>query len=107
MTVEFSDHPPVERLTAVDPDLGLGALRPFSDLKATGLLWLINTAVFHPRGYAIGLHFTDRELGEVDGWVLFGDGSEPWVMGETPVDERPDGYRTIDELFTLTKELLK
>ncbi len=24
-----------------------------SDLRATGLLWLINTSVFHPRGLAM------------------------------------------------------
>lgn len=30
-------------------------LRPWSDLRDSGLLWLINTTVLHPRGYAMGI----------------------------------------------------
>lgn len=50
--------------------------RPLSEFRETGLLWLINRQVFHPRGFAIGLNF--NEVGDVDGWVLYGDGIEPW-----------------------------
>lgn len=50
--------------------------RPFAELRSSGLLWLINAAVFHPRGFALSLH---RELdGSFSGWSLLGDGSEPW-----------------------------
>jgi len=87
--------------TVQPPDPG----RPFSELRDTGLLWLINRVVFHPRGYALALHYDD--LGEEPtGWGLMGDGTEPWSMGDMPEDERPPGYRTEDDLFALTKELL-
>jgi hypothetical protein len=42
------------------------------DLRADGLLWLINRTVFHPRGYALGY---DEEDGSF--WLL-GNGTEPW-----------------------------
>ncbi len=49
--------------------------RPFDDMRATGLLWLINRVVFHPRGFALAFHVAD---GEVTGWSLLGDGAEVW-----------------------------
>ncbi len=57
--------------------------RPFEDLSTTGLLWLINRMVFHPRGYALALTVTDG--GKATGWSLMGDGSEPWEYGEIEV----------------------
>jgi hypothetical protein len=57
--------------------------RPWEDLKSSGLLWLINRVVFHPRGYALGLH---REGGEIVGWSLMGDGTEVWQFNG-PEDE--------------------
>jgi hypothetical protein len=42
------------------------------DLREDGLLWLINRTVFHPRGFALGI---DIESG---GFVLYGNGDEPW-----------------------------
>lgn len=52
--------------------------RPFSELRDTGLLWLINTSVFHPRGFALAMHFDDQ--GAATGWSLLGDGTEPWTF---------------------------
>ncbi|MDX3629035.1 hypothetical protein PV728_01660 [Streptomyces europaeiscabiei] len=57
--------------------------RPISELRASGLLWLINRTVFHPRGIALALVY--GEAGEVTGWQLIGDGSEP--MWFSPDDE--------------------
>lgn len=54
--------------------------RAFEELRTHGLLWLINTTVFHPRGYALALQLQD---GVATGWRLLGDGSEPWTFGET------------------------
>jgi hypothetical protein len=49
--------------------------RPFEELSSSGLLWLINRVVFHPRGYALALV---QRGGETVGWDLQGDGSEVW-----------------------------
>jgi hypothetical protein len=49
--------------------------RPFQDLSDSGLLWLINATVFHPRGYTLALVVVD---GQPQGWDLLGDGTEPW-----------------------------
>jgi YD repeat-containing protein len=63
------------------------ALRSFEDLRASGLLWLINASVFHPRGYALAFRYTDD--GRLAGWHLLGDGTEPWVFEDGPdIDER-------------------
>lgn len=53
-----------------------GDPRPFEDLSESGLLWLINRSVFHPRGFALGLVKNDD--GRAVGWTLAGDGCEPW-----------------------------
>ena len=62
---------------------------PFSALRSEGLLWLINRVVFHPRGFALGLDWPKEAYkedgtveGEPTGWVLLGDGSEVWTMGD-------------------------
>lgn len=57
--------------------------QPFESLRELGLLWLINTTVFHPRGYALVLHLDD-ETGQATGWSLAGDGSEPWMFADDP-----------------------
>jgi hypothetical protein len=59
--------------------------RPFSALSDSGLLWLINAAVFHPRGFALALH---RRDGEFVGWSLIGDGTEPWQFAGGDLDEK-------------------
>ncbi len=59
--------------------------RPFAELFDTGLMWLINTQVLHPRGYAMQIHLeydtaNDGPLHAV-GWSIIGDGIEPWQIG--------------------------
>lgn len=65
--------PDLAQVVQVGPDPG----RPMSELADSGLLWLINAAVFHPRGYALTLA-ADLATGEVVGWALAGDGRAPW-----------------------------
>lgn len=86
--------PPLRLPTGLDPG------RPFVDLRDTGLLWLINRVVFHPRGYALNLHLSDPDANGVKtatGWSLGGDGSDVWVMGPG-IDE--------DEKLAQVRELL-
>jgi len=60
--------------------------RPISELRDSGLLWLVNASVFHPRGLAMALHVDSQ--GEVTGWSLLGDGNEPWRFDDADADER-------------------
>jgi hypothetical protein len=71
--------------------------RPFADLRPTGLLWLINTTVFHPRGFALALHLDDQ--GTATGWSLQGDGTEPWEFQLTDADA--------DRLFGAVQSLFR
>lgn len=58
------------------PEPAPDGVRPFLDLRVSGLLWLINAAVFHPRGFALAVHVD--AAGKAVGWKLQGDGSQPW-----------------------------
>lgn len=79
-------------------------MRPFEDLQSTGLLWLINVSVFHPRGYAIAIHFND--MGNAEGWSLIGDGSEAWYMVEPSDEQKALGARSLDDLMLSAKAML-
>lgn len=65
------------------PRVPVGQGRSFDQLLSEGVLWAINVHVFHPRGFALALHFDD-ENGEATGWSIMGDGTEPWVMQDGP-----------------------
>lgn len=69
--------------------------RPLIELRDSGLLWLINRTVFHPRGYALALITSG---GQAAGWDLVGDGSEPWRFAD-------DGHER--ELFERAEATLK
>lgn len=63
--------------------------KDFKELSDTGLLWLINRVVFHPRGYKLALMMND-EMTEVEGWTLQGDGSEVCAFDSETDDEEFD-----------------
>jgi hypothetical protein len=71
--------------------------RPFEELRSTGLLWLINRVVFHPRGYALALHRVD---GQITGWSLLGDGCEVWRFDNNEDKE----FAAVEELFRATTD---
>lgn len=56
--------------------------RPLAALRDSGLLWLINATTFHPRGYALALHYGHDQGDEVIGWSLVGDGTEPFMFDD-------------------------
>ncbi len=58
--------------------------KPWADLRSSGLLWLINAAVFHPRGFALAVI---EEGGQPTGWRLLGDGREPWSFASSDSGE--------------------
>ena len=51
------------------------------ELRSSGLLWLINRVVFHPRGFALAVHLEPD--GRVTGWTLEGSGRGPWRFSES------------------------
>lgn len=63
------------------------------DIRESGLLWLINTSVLHPRGFALGW--------SGDGHFLLGDGSEPWRF-ELPDEVADDLFRKAQATLTPT-----
>lgn len=69
-------------------------IRPFEDLRTTGLLWLLNKAALHPRGYALAFNYDDG--GDLVGWSLLGDGTEPWQF-DSDTDDRC--FSDVEELL--------
>lgn len=54
-----------------------GELQPLSELSTSGLLWLINRVVFHPRGLALALN--QGEGDDITGWLLLAaEAGEPF-----------------------------
>lgn len=74
------------------PARSVDATRPVADLSSSGVLWLINRVVFHPRGFALAI---DPDNGT---WGIIGDGSEPWRYDAESVDE--------DALFAAVQQTL-
>ncbi len=70
---------------------------PFEHLKESGLVWLINRAVFHPRGFSFAVHM-DRE-GKCMGWSVDGDGTEPWSYDRTLAKAEEERFRAVEAFF--------
>lgn len=60
-------------------------LRDFGELSDTGMLWLINRVVFHPRGFALAIQREDD--GSASGWTMQGMGDEVWTFTTDDDDE--------------------
>ncbi len=75
------------------------------DLHDDGLLWLINKACFHARGFALG------HTPGTDEFVLLGDGTEPWRYAAPienegkahPIDE-DEKFRAIEAIFERARQ---
>ena len=50
------------------------------DLRADGVLWMINRCVFHPRGFALAID-------DAGALTLMGNGSEPWQYGDKELED--------------------
>lgn len=72
--------------------------RPLGELTSSGLLWLINTTVFHPRGYAMQLHLDAH--GDATGWSLIGDGKEPFMFAQGEDRQIDDAFRRATETLS-------
>ena len=67
------------------------------DIQKTGLLWLINRVVFHPRGFALGYDSETREF------TLLGDGQESWHF-ELPEGEEDDLMHRANETLRVRSD---
>lgn len=85
-------HPDQDK-PAVDAEPS-NAGRPFAELTDSGLLWLINATVFHPRGLALSLH-QDGPDGPVIGWSVAGTGDRPTYVSR----DQADRWFTTADLF--------
>lgn len=64
----------------------------WEELRDNGLLWLFNTSVLHPRGFALSLV---QLGGNIVGWRLLGDGTEPWTF----LDECDEQFQAVERLL--------
>lgn len=65
------------------------------DVHDDGVLWCVNKAIFHPRGFALA------HTPGTDEWFILGDGSEPWHYGPGIDDEC---FAAVERLFARAKE---
>lgn len=72
---------------------------PFIELSHTGVLWLINKVVFHPRGFALGIVKNEDDV--ITGWSMSGDGSEPWHFSEATDDEC---FKKVEEFLNIFRK---
>lgn len=95
-------------VVALEDDMpGLGYRLAFERFRDSGLLWLLNASVLHPRGFALGFTYpagadiAQIKLGQVEpsGWTIYGDGTDAWRFDEHTSD---DGFRN----WTVFHELL-
>lgn len=91
----LSPVPSVVPAVAGDED----GLRPLSELRSSGLLWLINRVCLHPRGFALALGID--AAGEVIGWRLVGRGDEPWTYA--PEIDEDVAFKAVEALLADTR----
>mgnify|MGYP006921322236 CR=1 FL=1 len=72
-------------------DADTDVLHDFEEMRPLGILYLINKAVFHPRGFALSLSYSDD--GELLGWQMLGDGTEAWRMS---ADQENDLFPAVE-----------
>lgn len=75
-----------ERQSTLPERVERGSAYEMKHFVNEGLLWLVNSTTFWPRGYSLGFAVEDSETvpnsdaeGEVYGFNIYGDGSEPWL----------------------------
>lgn len=65
------------------PEKHMIQVRTFDELRSSGILWLINRVVFHPRGFAVAL-VLDKD--KAVGWGLFSTANPPFVYSNEDDD---------------------
>lgn len=74
----------------------------FAQMMPTGILWLINRTVFHPRGLALGLTVSTEGEPHAEGWEIVAspDGT-PYRYDDEETEARK--HRAVEELLDLAR----
>lgn len=93
--------PTVKSLT---PDDVQQTVRPLSEWPDKGLLWLINSTVFWPRGFSLGLSIPKDDSIEpyLAGYEIMGDGSKTWSVSSKEVETARSA--AVEALFEQLRE---
>lgn len=67
---------PLEIFVGVDGE----TVYPWAEFQKQGLLWLVNSSVFNPRGYHLTMYFPHDDFNVSTGYKMVGDGRLPWAM---------------------------
>ena len=65
-----------------------------ADFHDSGLVWLVNAAVLHPRGWALTIHLDDQR--NPTGLSIQGDGIEPWCFAPGEQGEILKNFETAE-----------
>lgn len=76
-------------------NLDIDAVMRLKQFQDDGLVWLVNTALLHPRGYALCVH-KDTD-GNPVGLSILGDGSEPWCFAPEDAADSAAAFNFAEE----------
>lgn len=73
----------------------------FAQLSETGMLWLLNRVIFHPRGFALAIEYADG-VAQPCGWSLIGNGTEVWKFADDAMED--EKFAATEALFAHVRE---
>lgn len=83
---------------------GYHPVHSFHELRDTGVLWLINRALFHPRGFAIALDYLNGPDSEPTGWSIHAAGEGETFTFELEPGFDDERFRAVEQLLTDTRK---
>lgn len=64
------------------------------DIRADGILWMINRVIFHPRGFTLGYDEDNRIF------ILQGNGKEVWTYADILHEIEQNLFDKFEEMLT-------
>lgn len=74
----------------------------FDQLRETGVLFMVNRVLLHPRGYALALEYGEGEK-EPRGWNIVGNGKEIWSFYHNEEQVHFDAFEHLLEISPTTE----
>jgi hypothetical protein len=75
----------------------ISPIKGWEELVNSGVVWAINRAVFHPRGFALAIHTNDA--GDFIGWTLKGDGRAPYIFTDKMFEIEMERFKAFERLL--------